>query len=234
MEEEKKIEEIKSGETETERGPVDKAVEESVTELVDGNKEEEVADTQSAREGESGEEAPTETKAVDERAEKPMFTQSQVNELVGRARQEGRQKGYESARTELRERYGVDGDDDLDRIFADGGRFDELSSRYEQSGKELAEVRAELALARSGIVPERQSDARAILAGSGMDVSEENIASLLPTHPEWLGKKEEVVVEPKVQDKEIPQPKPMAVGIEPKPANDDEDIMSQVLQMYRQ
>ena len=222
MEEEKKIEEIKSGETKSDRGPVDKEVEESVTELVDGNKEEEVADTQSAREGESGKEVPTETKAVDERAEKPMFTQSQVNELVGKARQEGRQKGYESARTELRERY------------ADGGRFDELSSRYEQSGKELAEVRAELALARSGIVPERQSDARAILAGNGMDVSEENIASLLPTHPEWLGKKEEVVVEPKVQDREIPQPKPMAVGIEPKPANDDEDIMSQVLQMYRQ
>ena len=175
MEEEKKIEEIKSGETKSERGPVDKAVEESVTELVDGNKEEEVADTQSAREGESGKEAPTETKAVDERAEKPMFTQSQVDELVGKARQEGRQKGYESAMTELRERYGVDGDDDLDRIFANGGRFDELSSRYEKSGKELAEVRAELALARSGIVPERQSDARAILAGNGMDVSEETL-----------------------------------------------------------
>lgn len=234
MDEEKKLEEeqeIKAGEPEPERekGPIDKEISERVSEAMESEPKGEGADTQSAREGMSGE-VPPETKAGEPRGEKPMFTQSQVNELVGRARQEGRQKGYESAKAELRERYGVDGDNDLDRLFADGGRYDELSSRYEQSGKELAEARAELALARSGIAPERQSDARAILAGGGMDVTEENIASLLPTHPEWLGKKRDE--EPKVDEKPIPQPKPMTLGIEPKSPSDESSIRDQVMKMY--
>ena len=114
-----------------------------------------------------------------------MFTQEQVNELIGKARVEGRKKGYEQARSEALARYGVENDEELDGLFANGTRYGELNRRYIDSGNSLKEAQTELALVKSQILPERQGDVKAILSANGLDVTEENILSLLPTHPEW-------------------------------------------------
>lgn len=143
-----------------------------------------------------------------------MFTQEQVNELVGKARSEGRRKGYEQARAEALSRYGVETDDELDGLFANGTKFGELSSRCEDFGNRLRDTQAELALVRSGVLPERMSDVRAILGANGLDINEENIAHMAETHPEWTAKQD---AKPK-EGAPIPQPKPMA---EPKDENDD-------------
>ena len=168
------------------------------------------------------------------------FTQEQVNELVGKARAEGRRKGYEQARLEARQRYGVDDDDQLDGLFADGSRYGELNERYIDSGNRLKEAQTELALVKSQILPERQGDVRAILSANGMEVTEENIASLLPTHPEWKAQ-----AMPNAQQgatpapaPEIPQPQAKApaidkLGVEPSPSKGEgDDERSKAMKLF--
>jgi hypothetical protein len=147
------------------------------------------ADAPQAESEGAPEENPMEGEPQEQPAEQEpvrTFTQEQVNELVGKARAEGRKKGYEQAKMESRERYGVDDDDELDSLFANGSRYGELDARFKDSGKQLKDVRTELAMVKSRILPDRQADVKAILGANGLDVTEENIASLLPTHPEWI------------------------------------------------
>lgn len=120
----------------------------------------------------------------DKPAPKPtekMLTQSQVNELVGKARQEGR----ESALKDLLLRYGVNDDKELDVIFGKGQTYDDLNDDYSIREKSLREVSAENALLKSHIEEERWDDVKLILQGKGLDVNTQNIEALLPSHPEW-------------------------------------------------
>lgn len=123
-------------------------------------------------------------------AEEPRtFTQEQVNAIAGRAREEGRRRGYEDAVSEIVSRYGLDGEDELDDIYGKGSRFDELTERYGARDAELKEAKTELALVKAGIEPSRYGDVKAILSSKGMDVCDESIASEGATHPEWFGAK---------------------------------------------
>lgn len=170
-----------------------------------------------------------------------MFTQEQVNELVGKARSEGRERGYKQAMDEMLRKYDVDSADELDGIFADGSRFGEMRARNDDAESRYRNAMAELALTKKGILPARQSDVRAILAANGLDITEDNIASLLETHPEWIeAKKEEAVATGVANPAPIPQPKPaMAeqgqgskpLGLEPNPTkpNGEEDEEERVM-----
>lgn len=111
------------------------------------------------------------------------FTQSQVNEIAGKARADGRA----SALKELYSRYGVDDESGLDGILGKGMTYDELNEAYSTQGKSLREVQAENALLKTQINPTRWEDVKLILNGKGLDVTAENISGLLETHPEWLG-----------------------------------------------
>lgn len=111
------------------------------------------------------------------------FTQSRVNELVGRARQEGR----ESALKELFNRYGVNSDVEMDEVFGRGQAYDGLNDEYSAVQSSYNDLRTENALLRSEVAPERYEDVKLILGGKGMDVTVENIAMMLPSHPEWKG-----------------------------------------------
>ena len=150
------------------------------------------------------------------------FTQEEVNALVGKARAEGRKRGYEQAQAEARTKYGVDDDEQLEALFADGTRYGEANARLTESGNRLKEVQAELALVRSQILPERQNDVKAILAANGLEVTEDAIASLLPTHPEWRA---QAMPSPNqgatpAPAPEIPQPTQAPIdslGVEPAP-----------------
>ena len=132
---------------------------------------------------EPSEESPT--ASVDDSVVEPepekMLTQSQVNELVGRARQEGR----ESALRELYGRYGVSGDEELGDIFGRGQAYFDLDDEFKAQGDSYRAALAENALLKSRADESRWEDIKLILGGKGLDVTMENIESLIPSHPEW-------------------------------------------------
>lgn len=185
-----------------------------------------VAETRTA-----GQENSTETKGESEKAveKKPdegndekmksndekQFTQSQVNEIAGKARADGRA----SALKELYARYGVNDEKEFDGILGKGKTYDELNEAYSTQGATVKEVQAENALLKTKIEPSRWEDVKLILTGKGLDVTAENISGLLDTHPEWLGKTEE-----KKSDVETPKPtsKISKLGAEISEENPDE------------
>ena len=171
MTEEKKLEEIKEEEKE----------------IIEGNDDNDTGDTLTPSEESSEsidikDEANKAERAANVVTEK-MLTQSQVNELVGRARQEGR----ESALKELLERYGVGTDAELDDVFGKGQTYDDLNEEFRTQGNSYKAALAENALLKSKIDPERWEDVKLILGGKGLDVTAENIEAMIGTHPEWRG-----------------------------------------------
>lgn len=114
-----------------------------------------------------------------------MLSQSEVNKLMGRAREEGRK----SALKDLFEKLGVASGEELEEIFGRGQNYDMLKEEYENHNKASKEMYAENALLKSGVNEERWEDVKLILGGKGLEVNLDNINSLVPTHPEWVRKK---------------------------------------------
>ena len=112
-----------------------------------------------------------------------MLTQSQVNELVGKARAEGRA----AAMKELYERYGVNDDNEMNDVFGKGQGYDLLNDEYNALNGNFKNLSAENALLKSGVVQGRWDDVKAILGMKGLDVTVENIEAELPTLQEWIG-----------------------------------------------
>lgn len=129
------------------------------------------------------EESPSDESDTSATSGEKMLTQSQVNEIAARAREEGRR----SAMRELLERYGVGAEDELNDVFGKGQAYDGLNDDYENSQIGYKQVMAENALLKTRIDPSRWEDVRLILGGSNMDVTPENIELMLPSHPEWRG-----------------------------------------------
>ena len=160
-----------------------------------GPEGEPVADTQAAEPAsggapEAGEgQAPVPEAADGTPAAKPerTFTQAEVNELIGRTRQEARQRAREEFAGEIRTKYGLDDDSQLDDLIGNGQRFDALNEEYGAQSASIRELTAENALLKSGVDESRFADVKAILAYQGLDVTPENIAEALTTHPEWKG-----------------------------------------------
>lgn len=175
-----------AGESEipTEAEPEVAAEDDSVAETED---EDEPSSTDEGSVEETPEESPTTSvdDSVDDSVVEPepekMLTQSQVNELVGRARQEGR----ESALRELYGRYGVSGDEELGDIFGRGQAYFDLDDEFKAQGDSYRATLAENALLKSRADESRWEDIKLILGGKGLDVTMENIESLIPSHPEW-------------------------------------------------
>lgn len=125
----------------------------------------------------------TEQPEVEQQPAEKMLTQSQVNELVGRARQEGR----ESALRELYGRYGVSDDAELDDVFGKGQAYYDLDDEYQAQGASMKALMAENALLKSKVDESRWDDIKLILGGKGIDITPENIEAMIPSHPEWRG-----------------------------------------------
>lgn len=123
-------------------------------------------------------EVPTEGEPV--QPEK-MLTQSQVNELVGRARQEGR----ESAMRELYGRYGVSSDEEMNDVFGRGQTYAALDDEYNKQKESMVQLMTENALLKSNIDAARWDDVKYILKGKGYEVTPENIEAEIASHPEW-------------------------------------------------
>ena len=110
-----------------------------------------------------------------------MLTQSQVDEIVGRTRTETRDKTCK----DIYSRYGVNDEAGMDEVVGRSQKYDLLREDYDGVVKELSELKTRLALMDSGIAPERYEDAKLILGGKGLEITPENIAIEVETHPEW-------------------------------------------------
>lgn len=153
----------------TDGEPVEEEVESEVSEEPESEMEPEMEPEESEMEPEM------------EPEQEKMLTQSQVNELVGKARQEGRL----AAMKELYGRYGVNDDNEMNDIFGKGQGYDLLNDEYNTLNGNFKNVSAENALLKSNVVQNRWDDVKAILGSKGMDITVENIQSELMTHPEW-------------------------------------------------
>lgn len=176
---EEEIDDNDTGDTLTPSEESSESIEEEEVELNDTD-DEAPADTDNNVDEASVNETSVNEKPVQQ---EKMLTQSQVNELVGRARQEGR----ESAMRELLERYGVSNDVELNDVFGKGQTYDDLNEEFLSQGDSYKAALAENALLKSKISPERWEDVKLILTGKGLDVTTDNIESMIMTHPEWRG-----------------------------------------------
>lgn len=123
----------------------------------------------------------TEPVAAADEGEEKMLSQSMVNKLIGKAREEGRN----SAIKDLFTKYGVETDTELDDIFGKGQTYDQLNDDYLNSNKAMKDVMAENALLKTQIDEARWDDVKLILTGKGLDVTQQNILDQLASHPEW-------------------------------------------------
>lgn len=122
------------------------------------------------------------------------FTQSQVNDLVGRTRMETREQTYRA----VYGRYGVEDEAGMDELVGNAQRYETVRGEFDdarrgweaassQRDAELAEIREHVALLESGIDRSRFDDARAIIRAKGVPVTAESITAEMATHPEWRG-----------------------------------------------
>ena len=121
----------------------------------------------------------TQVQSVEEKEK--MLPQSQVNEIVAKARKEGR----ESAMKEILARYGVTSEDDFNAIYDKGTRYDMLNDEYLGQSKSYKEVIADNALLKSKFDSGKYDSVKAILRGKGLDITPENIDAIFPEFPEW-------------------------------------------------
>lgn len=185
--EEEKVENQIPGE-ENEAGAETGTAEDGNEEAVENTESENEAAVESEPESENvengdvDEQPVVEEQPVEEQPEQEkMLTQSQVNELVGKARAEGRA----AAMKELYGRYGVNDDNEMNDVFGKGQGYDLLNDEYNALNGNFKSLSAENALLKSGVVQSRWDDVKAILGMKGMDVTVENIEAELPTHQEW-------------------------------------------------
>ena len=134
-----------------------------------------------------------------------MFTQEEVNDLMGHVRAETRDRTFKY----IYGRYGVEDENGLDDLVGNAQRYDTLKENTDAErqawneernnfqatndnySKELGDLKEHIALLESGIDKDRYDDAKFILKGKGLEITAETIASELATHPEWKKAEEE-------------------------------------------
>ena len=178
-EEEKKRAEVEEEEEEQSNQPPIQP--EGVEANVESNVESNEVPTEGECESEEVEPESDPEPIADEPAPEKMLTQSQVNELVGRARQEGR----ESAMRELYGRYGVSSDEEMNDVFGRGQTYAALDDEYNKQKESMVQLMTENALLKSNIDAARWDDVKYILKGKGYEVTPENIEAEIASHPEW-------------------------------------------------
>ena len=124
-----------------------------------------------------------------------VFTQEELNDIVGNTRTETREKTFRY----IYNRYGVKDEAELDELVGNAQALDSFKEKYEMEkadwkqsssdrDKELMDVKEQVALLQSGIDSDRFEDAKFILRGKGLEVNLDNIKNEIATHPEWQKK----------------------------------------------
>ena len=132
--------------------------------------------------------------------EEKMIPQSEVNRLIGSTREKAREKARAELREEVKaevmreffEKFGVNDEAEMDNVFGKGQQYDILNEDFTRQGSDLTAMREENVLLKSEIIPDKWEDAKLILKGKGLEITPENIATEMATHPEWKGAQENV------------------------------------------
>lgn len=191
--------------------PQPEAAEPAVSE--DGNGDESVPEPEAEQQQPQEEEQPQQQQPMEK-----MLTQSQVNELVGRARQEGR----ESALKELYGRYGVSGDSELNDVFGRGQAYVTLDDDFKAEQSSNKALLAENALLKTKVDESRWEDIKAILGSKNMDITPENIEAEIPTHPEW---RQMAAAAAQPQQQPQAQPQPQQDSLQPQPQQQQQAVL---------
>lgn len=156
-------------------------------------------------------------------AEEPVaprtFTQEEVDAIAGKARAEGKKVALKS----YLDQYGVESEDELGGLFADGQRYSGLSEEYSASRKENAELKKELALTKAtlqyGLDPAVYEDVVAIANSKGLELNDQTIRTLMETRPYWRKSRGNVAPQPAAEGftNVTPEPAPAPV---PAPAEE--------------
>ena len=94
----------------------------------------------------------------------------------------------------------------MDDVFGKGQAYDSLNDEYMGVSNSYKEIMAENALLKSQIDANRWDDVKLILSGKGLDITSENIESMIETHPEWR-----TTAEANAVSEEIPVVKPTVI-----------------------
>lgn len=168
-----------------------------------------------------------------------MFTQSQVNEMMGECRMSTRERTFRY----IYDRYGVSGDKELDDLVGNAQRYETLSDQYKadkaswdgerktfsDQSKEreaaLNGLKEQIALMQSGVDASKYDDVKAILGYKGLEISADNIQAELAGHPEWKATQPAAAPNPNFMKKPEPQSKLSILGNEPKagPSPEEEE-----------
>lgn len=161
-----------------------------------------------------------------------MFTQSQVNEMMGECRMSTRERTFRY----IYDRYAVSGEKELDDLMGNAQRYETLRERYEADRKgwddqskeretALNGLKEQIALMQSGVDASKYDDVKAILGYKGLEISADNIQAELAGHPEWKATQPAAAPNPNFMKKPEPQSKLSILGNEPKagPSPEEEE-----------
>lgn len=153
------------------------------------------------------------------------FSQDDVNELVGRARKEGR----ESAMRGILGNYGLESEDGLSELIGNGQMYGAMKEQYDSREGELAKALEENALLKAGVPEDRWDDVRAIMTHKGMALDADRIREMAQTHPEWMGQAQPMA--PAQPAPQTPTASIQRLGGEPRASLPEEDEEAQAMRM---
>ena len=178
---------------------------------------------------------------VEAQPQAKLFTQEEVNDLMGHVRAETRDRTLKY----IYGRYGVEDESGMDDLVGNAQRYDTLKEESDAHAHEWAEkernftsdfeeLKEKLALMESGIDKDRYEDAKFIIKGKGQPLTVESITAELATHPEWKSSEEKKVYTPEEPVQSQPQIKipevPNVLGnensnVKPQGANEEDITM---------
>lgn len=135
----------------------EQSITESKTDVEDGNNNPEPSQE---------EQTTVEEPKAEVEEEKPIFTQTQVNDTVSKRL------------NRLYKRYGVENGKGLDDLIERTKDYDEIKNQNLQLNREIAFL-------ENNINPQRYDDIDTYFKGKGIDFTREALKQELETHPEW-------------------------------------------------
>jgi len=113
------------------------------------------------------------------------FTQDEVNEIV--------RKRLEKQNNKLFGRYGVANRNELDNLIGKVQSYDVMKERYDKIKEENKGLNEKMLFIENNISPNKKDDIYAYFKGKELELNDENLKSLLETHPEWLNEKKPTI-----------------------------------------
>lgn len=117
---------------------------------------------------------------TDETAEegvKEESSQEKINSIV--------QERLKRDRDTRLKKYGLNNEDELEKLIKDSKEKDSLSEKYTKLYEEVSSLKNEKVLNSLGIKEEKFDDIKFLFKGKGLELNKENLEKELKTHAEW-------------------------------------------------